>query len=652
MIKLKNVSKTYRIGKVTVRALHNVSLSIEQGEFVAIMGPSGSGKSTLLHILGFLDRPSSGIYSLQGRQVHNFSDDELALLRNNLAGFMFQQFHLLPRISALKNVELPVIYNKNKQLRKGARGKLDAVGLSERVSHKPNELSGGEQQRVAIARALVNEPLVIFADEPTGNLDTKSSEEIIGILKELNRKGKTIVMVTHEQKLAQYAGRMICMRDGEIVSDEIKESEKRKEALADERIAFDSIFENTRKVLNKVELIEHLKQSFYSLVSHKMRSLLSMLGILIGVAAVIAMLAIGEGAKQSISNSLSSLGSNLLVLIPGSKKLQGVSLEAGAVTRFTFEDMDAISKLPQVKYTSPSVGGRAQVVYGNKNWNTQLRGVGVNYPQMHAAVPTYGKFFTDKDVKSRNKVVVLGTTVAKELFGNTNPVNQRIKLNRINFKVIGVFPKKGAMGPQDQDDLVVMPVTTSMYRVVGNEYLDAIEMEIRDVDLIKSATKDVTSLIIKRHNFKNSDFFNVFDTTEIKDTLQSTIRTLTLLLGSIATISLLVGGIGIMNIMLVSVTERTREIGLRKAVGAFKNDILFQFLIEAVVMTFSGGAAGVLVGLGTAAFLSVFAGWAIKVSIFSVILATTFSIAVGVVFGLWPARKAAQLDPIEALRCD
>lgn len=650
MIELKDINKTYSIGKVTVRALHNVSLKIEPGEFVAIMGPSGSGKSTLLHILGFLDRPSSGIYFLQGRQVNNFSDDELALLRNNLAGFMFQQFHLLPRITALENVELPVIYNRKKWLKKEAGGRIEAVGLSERVSHKPNELSGGEQQRVAIARALVNEPLVIFADEPTGNLDTKSSDEIIGILKELNRKGKTIIMVTHEEKLAHYAGRIICMTDGEIVSDEIKKSEKRKESSADERIAFDSIFENSRKVLNKAELLEHLKQAFRSVFSHKMRSFLSMLGILIGVAAVIAMLAIGEGAKQSISNSLSSLGSNLLVLIPGSKKVQGVALEAGAVTRFTFGDEEAISKLPQVKYTSPSVGGRAQVVYGNKNWNTQLRGAGINYPQMHSAVPTYGKFFTEQDIKSRNKVVVLGTTVAKELFGDANPVGEKIKLNRINFKVTGIFPKKGAMGPQDQDDIVIMPITTAMYRVVGKDYIDAIEMEIKDIDSIKSAKTDITDLIIKRHNFKNSDFFNVFDTTEIKETLQNTTRTLTLLLGSIATISLLVGGIGIMNIMLVSVTERTKEIGLRKAIGALKSDILFQFLIEAVVMTFSGGTAGVLVGLGTAGFLSVFAGWAIKVSVFSVILAATFSIVVGVVFGLWPARQAAQLDPIDALR--
>jgi macrolide transport system ATP-binding/permease protein len=269
---------------------------------------------------------------------------------------------------------------------------------------------------------------------------------------------------------------------------------------------------------------------------------------------------------------------------------------------------------------------------------------------MHAAVPTYGVFFTKQDVRSRAKVVVLGTTVAKELFGDADPIGARIKLNRINFKVIGVFPKKGAMGPQDQDDIVIMPITTAMYRVVGKEYIDAIEMEIRDVDLTKSATADVTSLIIRRHSFRNSDFFNVFDTTEIKATLQNTVKTLTLLLDSIATISLLVGGIGIMNIMLVSVTERTREIGLRKAIGALKNDILFQFLIEAVVMSFSGGLAGVLFGLGAAASLSYFAGWAIKVTVFSVLLSSTFSIAVGVIFGLWPAHKAAQLDPIAALR--
>jgi len=653
MIELRHITKTYKMGTVEVRALRDVSLKIAPGEFVAIMGPSGSGKSTLMHIVGFLDRPDSGAYLLGDRDITELGDDELAILRNRLAGFVFQQFHLLPRISAVENAELPLIYAGRRHLKDKAHEKMREVGLAQRESHRPNELSGGEQQRVAIARSLVNEPFIIFADEPTGNLDTKSEEEIIALLEDLNQKGKTIVMVTHEQEIAARAQRIIRMRDGEIVADERKKTKRKKPVAMPQGLSIDAILTESRQTLAQAAFIDHFRQALHAIVSHKMRSFLSMVGILIGIASVIAMLALGQGAKESISKQLASLGSNLLSIRPGASQMGGVALEAGAVTRFTLQDADAIAKLTDtISRVSPSVSGRGQLVYGNKNWNTQVLGTGTNYAPMRAAIPAIGRFFTDDELRKREKLVVLGTTVVTNLFGDANPINATIKINRINFKVIGVMPKKGATAFRDQDDLAVIPVTTGMYRVLGKQYVDFIDAEVRDPRLMDEAQDAINKLVIKRHNLTKDrqDTFNIRNMADIQATLQSTTRTMTWLLGSIAAISLLVGGIGIMNIMLVSVSERTREIGLRKAIGARKMDIMVQFLIESVLMTLSGGIVGILCGIGMSFLLALLAGWATKVSIFAIVLATTFSLFVGVGFGLWPARQAARLNPIEALR--
>ncbi len=641
------------MGEIEVKALSGVSLKISAGEFVAIMGPSGSGKSTLMHILGLLDRPDSGSYYLGNKEITKLSDEELAGLRNRLIGFVFQQFHLLPRMSALENAELPLIYAGKRHLKERAKEEIEEVGLGDRLSHRPNELSGGQQQRVAIARSLVNEPLIIFADEPTGNLDSKSKEEIIAILKKLNQKGKTIVVVTHEKEIAQQAKRIIQMYDGKIISDESaqKESEVKEPALGDNLIS--EVLSKTPKLAGGLKFLDYVRQATSAVLSHKMRSLLSILGILIGVAAVIAMLALGRGAEESIEQQLSSLGSNLLLVRPGSAKVQGISLQTGAVTRFTFSDIAAIAKLSdEVKSVYPSVTGRGQIIYGNKNWNTQVEGAGVDYAQMRAAVPTIGRFFTEQEIKMREKVAVVGVTVTKELFGDSNPLGETVKINLINFKVIGILPEKGASSWRDQDDTVIIPITTAMYRVFGKQYIDSIFVEAGSPDLIESAQEAISKIIIKQHhlNKEEEDSFQIRNMADIKNALETTTKTMALLLGSIAAISLLVGGIGIMNIMLVSVTERTREIGLRKAIGASNKDIMAQFLIEAILMSFIGGLAGILLGSGIAVLITFFAGWAVKVSPFSIILATTFSLIVGIIFGLWPAQKAAKLDPIEALR--
>jgi len=650
MIQLTNISKSYTMGKVVVRALQNVSLHIGAGEFVAIMGPSGSGKSTLLHVLGFLHRPDAGSYLLGTTETTGLNDDERALLRNRVAGFIFQQFHLLPRMSALSNVEMPMVYGGIRNRHEIAKAKIKDVGLEPRGLHQPNELSGGEQQRVAIARSLVNDPLIIFADEPTGNLDSKSKQEIMAILESLNKKGITLVIVTHEDEVAHRARRIIRMRDGVVVSDEPSPTASSYPARQD--VPANTITNRLNSVEHKFQFYDHFLQAARAIFAHKVRSFLSVLGIVIGVAAVIAMIALGQGANESISKSLSSLGSNLLMVRPGSHQTHGVSLEAGAVTRLTIQDADTLAKLPELTAVSPSVRGRGQVVYADKNWNTQLTGCSSDYQTMRASVPTSGRFFSKEEVQVRQKVAVIGMTVVRQLFGESNPIGAQIKLNRINFTVVGVLPEKGANAFQDQDDIVLIPITTAMFRVLGRDFVDSIDAQVKSAELMDTAQESIRQQIIRNHRLQNekAESFEIRNMAELQDTIKSTTRTMTMLLGFVAAISLLVGGIGIMNIMIVSVTERTKEIGLRMALGARRRIILSQFLIEAVAMTFSGGAIGIATGVGIAALLSQVAGWATKVSMIAVLLSCGSSIIIGIVFGLFPAMKASRLDPVEALR--
>jgi len=442
------------------------------------------------------------------------------------------------------------------------------------------------------------------------------------------------------------------MKDGKIISDKIREKENAVETSFKEK-NIDSIVSEAHNVVGRAKFLDYIRQALFAMLSHKLRSLLSILGILIGVAAVIAMLALGQGAQKSIEKQLASLGSNLLMIRPGSQRLHGVAMESGLVTRFTFKDVEAIQKLTEVvKSVSPSVRGRGQVVYGSNNWNTQVEGVGAEYAEMRASVPIAGRFFTPEEVRMREKVAVIGATIVKELFGDANPIGQTMKINLNNFKVIGVLPIKGANTWHDQDDIINIPITTAMYRVFGKQYIDSIYVEARSPELIDKAQDEITGVIIKVHHLSKDeeDSFEIRNMADIKATLEATTKTMALLLGSIAAISLLVGGIGIMNIMLVSVTERTREIGLRKAIGATKKDIMIQFLIEALLLSGVGGAIGILTGIGISLLIILFAGWTILVSSFSIILATTFSLVIGIIFGLWPAYQASLLNPIEALR--
>ena len=592
MIRLTDIAKTYAMGDTAVHALRGVSLTVGAGEFVAIMGPSGSGKSTLMHILGLLDVPDSGSYRLLDQEVACLPDNRLAVLRGQSIGFVFQHFNLLSRTSALENTLLPLIYSAPRADREAARRRLEEVGLGDRLHHRPNELSGGQQQRVAIARALIHQPRLILADEPTGNLDSVSANEILDIFDRLNQAGLTIILVTHEPDIAARARRIVRMKDGRILSDETARP------LPPGPVTPPYAPTAYGRPLWR-ELPHHLKQAGRALLANKVRSILSMLGILIGVTAVIAMLAIATGARQAIEASLSSLGSNMLVLRAGASRQGGVSLGAGTITRFTLDDAAEIqARIPYARRVSGIVAGRAQATYANRNWNTQAQGVAPAYALMYASVPIAGRFFTDDEMRSRSRVAVIGLTLVRELFGGANPVGETIKLNKVAFQVIGVLPEKGANAFHDQDDIVLIPVTTAMFRLLGRQFVDNIGIEVRQQNEIEVAQGAVSNLVMSVHRLPPSqgNSFEVRNLAEIQAMLTASSRTMAWLLSSIAAVSLLVGGIGIMNIMLVSVTERTKEIGLRKAIGARRRDVLAQFLTEAVVISLGGGA-GHWVGL-------------------------------------------------------
>jgi macrolide transport system ATP-binding/permease protein len=652
VIELKGIKKIYHLENLDVPVLHGIDLTIEQGEFVAIVGHSGSGKSTLLNILGLLDKPSDGSYKLAGIETSKYSDDELAALRNHYLGFIFQQFNLLSKLTILENVALPSMYSGVKDLehQEDPLKLLEMVGLSERVTHRPNEISGGQQQRVAIARALINKPLVIFADEPTGNLDTKSTKEIIKILKDLNASGITIIMVTHEPELTAYATRTIKVQDGLIVGDERNKSQK-----------IGAVSHHSRQFKRRPFSLSRVKdycvQAFGSLIGNKMRSILSVLGVMIGVASLIAMLAVGNGAKKSIENEVSGLGSNILWVYRGASQKQGISYDAGSRMRINEADIyDLKANVSGIKNIVGYLSGRGQVVANGNNYNTRIEGVSQSFVEVMDATPSLGRFFTKEEDTARARVALLGETVVKELYNSKhfNPVGEYIKINRIDFQVIGVLPHKGTKGNQDEDDKIVIPLNTTMFRFAGSKDLQYISIQVNDGADMDEVGENIKTRLLFNHRLPSSerDAVRVSNMAEIQEAMRAMGKAFSLLLGSIAFISLLVGGIGIMNIMFVSVSERTKEIGLRKAIGANNADILFQFIIESIFVCCVGGFIGIIFGSGIAIIISKLANWDTAISPSSILTAFGFSVFIGLLFGVWPARKASLLNPIDALRHD
>ncbi len=646
LIELREVSKTYRTGGHDVHALSGVSLSIREGEFVAIMGASGSGKSTLMHVLGLLDEPDDGEYLLEGQSALHTSADQLAQLRNETIGFVFQQFNLLSRTTATDNTALPLLYSHRRFPAAHVGNLLESVGLANRAHHRPNELSGGQQQRVAIARALVNGPRLILADEPTGNLDSRSADEIMDILEKLNGQGMTVVLVTHEPDIAAKARRVIVMKDGQVQSDTRREADPPRPAIS-------AAPKSSGRFQNLRAFASYFTLALRALTAHKVRAFLSMLGILIGVASVVAMMAIGAGANEAVRQQFASMGSNLLSVRPGTWKSTGVVRQAGLVNRFTLEDASALrNQIPAIVYAMPTASTSAQAQFGSKNWRTEVQGVGTEYPAMRAATPTMGRFFTEDEVQRRVRVAVLGATVVRELFGSQNPVGEYIKIKSVIFQVIGVLPSKGAQGWRDRDDVIVIPVTTALFRLMGQQYPSGIDVQVAEGGDLAAVQKDILQLLMKRHRIPpaEDEAFYIFNMAEIREAMSATSRTMSMLLSAIAAISLVVGGIGIMNIMLVSVTERVKEIGLRIAVGARRRDILGQVLVEAIAVSVVGGALGVALGVGVSQTLAQTAGWSVIIVPSSIALAFGCSAAIGLIFGIWPARRASQLNPIEALR--
>jgi macrolide transport system ATP-binding/permease protein len=653
LIALENVTKTYEMGETTVQALKGVSLEIKEGEFVSLVGASGSGKSTLLHMIGLLDRPDTGVLRIAGHDTAELSDDAVSRLRSETIGFVFQQFHLLKRMSAFDNVELPLIYAKSDTPSASPAELLDRVGLGDRTQHKPNELSGGQQQRVAIARALVRRPRIVLADEPTGNLDSKSGAEIMALLRELHAEGLTVVLVTHEQSIAAAADRTIRVHDGQVVEDMRKPAAHVPPAARP--ITGAPELKRSRRLNWDLALL-NLHQAARGLWANKLRTCLSALGIIIGVGAVIVMLALGAAAESSVDHEIANLGSNRLIITPNPQNIAGVKQAHGTVSRLTVMEATGIDgRVPTISAVSGEVRGAVQAVYGHNNWSTSLQGAMPGYQDIYFAQPAYGRFFTMEECRQRARVALLGTTVWTNLFGTANPVGQWIEINHIPFKVIGVLPAKGSdPNGYDDDDQIVVPLETAMFRVLGKKYVDWIDTSARSPQVVDASVDQLQDLTTEWPHIPGlittSYSYRVFNMTAVTQALSSVTTTLSIMLASVAAISLVVGGIGIMNIMLVSVTERTREIGLRKALGARARDIQAQFLIEAVALCVTGGFLGIATGWSVTLIIGWFQGAWMSPTLVSIVLSCGFSVAVGVAFGYWPAVLASRLDPIEALR--
>ena len=638
IIEMKNINRYFGTGDNRVHILKNISLNVEKGDFVAIIGQSGSGKSTLMNIIGCLDTATSGSYKINNNETLELSKDQLSDLRSQTFGFIFQRSNLLSSLTAAENVALPAIYAGMPQTQRLTRAKqlLEKLGLGDKWQNKPNQLSGGQQQRVSIARALMNGGEIILADEPTGALDSQSGENVMEILRQLHSEGHTIIMVTHDRDIAASANRVIEIKDGEIIGDSQKE-------------AVQSAIKNTGKSksrfgFSKDQLIEAFKMSVSAIVAHKMRSLLTMLGIIIGITSVVSVVALGNGSQQKILENIKGIGTNTITIFNGT----GFGdRRAEQMQNLTVNDANALSNQSYVQSVTPNSTSSGTLIYGNQTFSsTSLKGVSEQSFDVEGLTLKLGNTFTPEDIRNNQSVALIDESAKKSIFPHENPLGKIVMFNKRPLRIIGVVSDR-QMGGASSSLNIYAPYSTVMNKISGSKKIASITVKVSDSVNSAVAEKGITELLKMRHGKK--DFF-IMNSDTIKQTIESTTSTMKLLISSIAFISLIVGGIGVMNIMLVSVTERTKEIGVRMAIGARQSNILQQFLIEAVLICLIGGVTGILlsgaIGLLFNTFMSDFA---MAFSTASIIAAVAFSTLIGVVFGYMPAKRAAQLDPITAL---
>jgi macrolide transport system ATP-binding/permease protein len=644
LLQLRGVRREYPSGDGIFAALKDIDLDVHAGEYIAIAGTSGSGKSTLMNILGFLDRPTSGTYQVAGRETATLTPDDLAELRRERFGFIFQRYNLLPDLTALANVEIPAIYAGESRTQRHARAIaiLSRLKLDNRLAYRPGQLSGGQQQRVSIARALMNGGEIILADEPTGALDSQVGEEVLTLLKELHAQGHTLIIVTHDPEVAHHAERIIELRDGEIVSNRrISFASRREPNLGEGRGLRGgqggALWDRT---------LEAFRMALLSMRAHRLRTFLTMLGIIIGIASVVSVVALGNGTRERVLQSISALGTNTLNIYPGT----GFGdMHAGRIQTLRATDALQLASQTFVDSATPGVSTSAIVRYGSLAANAQIYGVGGEYFRVKGMKFISGTTFDVQAVNRMDQSVVIDQNARKQLFGlsHDSPIGKVILLGRVPCRIIGLVEQPANMFGNTNLS-VWEPYTTVMARMLGQSYVASISVRVSDNTPMPIAEAAVTRLLSLRHGRK--DFF-IQNTAQIRETIEANTRTMTWLVGSIAAISLLVGGIGVMNIMLVSVTERTREIGVRMAVGGRQSDILQQFLIEAVLVCLIGGALGVLLALGFGVLFGHLGNdnFPMIFSTDSVIAAFICSTLIGITFGYLPARNASRLDPVEAL---
>lgn len=643
LLELRGIWRSYLSGDQTLDVLKNVSLRINAGEMVAIMGASGSGKSTLMNILGCLDKPSAGSYHVAGKDVATLNEDALAQLRREHFGFIFQRYHLLPHLSAVHNVEVPAVYSGlNKMARREkATALLQRLGLGERLAYRPSQLSGGQQQRVSIARALMNGGQVILADEPTGALDSHSGEEVMAILKQLREQGHTVIIVTHDPAIARQAERIIDIRDGEIIADPSSSPPSRSTWANKQTLP--AVTPHWRQVSGRFR--EALVMAWRAMASNKMRTALTMLGIIIGIASVVSILVIGDAAKQQILADIKSIGTNTIDVYPGKDFGDDDPAYRQALQD---NDLTALIEQPYVSALSPNIGGSMRLRFGNIDVPASVSGVSEQYFRVYAMTFTQGAGFDVLQVPAQAQVVVIDNNTQRRLFPHQkNVIGEVILVGNMPATIIGVAKEKQSMFGSSQSLRVWIPYTTMANRLIGNDYFDSITVRIREGYSSQEAEQQLTRLLTLRHGKK--DFFT-YNMDSLVQAAEKTTRTLQLFLTLVAVISLVVGGIGVMNIMLVSVTERTREIGIRMAVGARASDVLQQFLIEAVLVCLVGGAIGIMLSFTIGILVQiVLPAWQISFPPIALLSAFLCSTGIGVIFGYLPARSAARLNPIDAL---